>query len=146
MYLAGRDAATARNAACSPPPPNERPTGLIVTLGNPRTEDPNRIIDDLLGGLHRPGKALVQIDRARAIEAALADARPGDVVLIAGKGRHTFQILADRIVHFDDAAIARNWLRSRGATPKFRVNRSTHGHRYCKGAACDITRAAPLFY
>jgi len=86
---------------------------LIVTLGNPRTEDPNRIIDDLLGGLHRPGKAHIQIDRARAIEVALADARPGDVVLIAGKGRHTFQILADRIVHFDDAAIARNWLRSR---------------------------------
>jgi UDP-N-acetylmuramoyl-L-alanyl-D-glutamate--2,6-diaminopimelate ligase len=88
---------------------------LIVTLGNPRSEDPNRIIDGLLGGLRRPGKALVQIDRARAIEAALADARPGDTVLIAGKGRHTFQILADRIVHFDDAATARGWLRSRRA-------------------------------
>ncbi len=86
---------------------------LIITLGNPRSEDPNRIVDDLLGGLHRPGKALVQMDRALAIEAALADAQPGDVVLIAGKGRHTLQILADRIVHFDDAAIARNWLRSR---------------------------------
>ena len=46
-----------------------------------------------------------------AIEAALADARTGDSVLIAGKGRHTYQILADRVIPFDDAEVAREWLR-----------------------------------
>lgn len=106
----GRDVAARRLLANAAERASDR---LILTLGNPRSEDPDQIIDGLLGGLHRPGKALVQLDRARAIEAALADARPGDTVLIAGKGRHTFQILANRIVHFDDAAIARNWLRSR---------------------------------
>jgi UDP-N-acetylmuramoyl-L-alanyl-D-glutamate--2,6-diaminopimelate ligase len=84
---------------------------VILTLGNPRSEDPNQILDDLLGGCHRPGKVRVELDRKRAIEAALADARPGDGVLIAGKGRNAYQILADRVVPFDDIAIARQWLR-----------------------------------
>jgi UDP-N-acetylmuramoyl-L-alanyl-D-glutamate--2,6-diaminopimelate ligase len=105
----GRDAAERRTLAAAAERAADR---LILTVGNPRSEDPNRIIDDLLGGLHRPGRVLVRVDRAQAIEAALADARPGDAVLIAGKGRHTFQILADRVVRFDDADVARNWLRS----------------------------------
>ena len=88
---------------------------VILTLGNPRTEDPDQILDDLLGGFRRPGKVRVEPDRKRAIEAALADARPGDAVLIAGKGRNAYQIFADRVVPFDDFAVARAWLRGRQA-------------------------------
>lgn len=84
---------------------------VILTVSNPRSEDPDRILDHLLAGFRRPGKVRVEPDRRRAIEAALADARGGDSVLIAGKGRHAYQILADRVIPFDDAEIAREWLR-----------------------------------
>lgn len=84
---------------------------VILTANNPRTEDPNLILDDVLAGFRRPGKVRVEPDRRLAIEAALADARSGDAVLIAGKGRSAYQILADRVVPFDDARIAREWLR-----------------------------------
>jgi UDP-N-acetylmuramoyl-L-alanyl-D-glutamate--2,6-diaminopimelate ligase len=84
---------------------------LTLTADNPRTEPPDQILDDLLAGLRRPGRARVEPDRARAIEAALADARPGDALLIAGKGRQSFQIFADRAEAFDDAEVARRWLR-----------------------------------
>ena len=76
---------------------------VILTLSNPRTEDPGQILDDLLAGFHRPGKVRVEPDRQLAIEAALTDARSGDVVLVTGKGRHTYQIFADRVTPFDDA-------------------------------------------
>ncbi|QEH35670.1 MurE-like ligase [Aquisphaera giovannonii] len=88
---------------------------VLLTLGNPRTEAPQEILDDMLGGFRRPGKVRVLPDRRAAIEAALADARPGDAVLISGKGRNAYQILADRVVPFDDFAIARAWLRARRA-------------------------------
>ena len=88
---------------------------VILTLGNPRTEDPDAILDDLLGGFRRPGKVRVEPDRKRAIEAALADARPGDAVLIAGKGRNAYQIFADRVIPFDDFAVTRAWLRGQQA-------------------------------
>lgn len=84
---------------------------IILTLGNPRTEPPDQILDDLLGGFHRPGKVHVQPDRRQAIETALDHARPGDAVLIAGKGRNNYQIFADRVVPFDDLQVARACLR-----------------------------------
>jgi UDP-N-acetylmuramyl tripeptide synthase len=86
---------------------------VILTLGNPRTEDPGQILSDLLGGFHQPSKVLVEADRRAAIETALADARCGDAVLIAGKGRHSVQIFADRVIPFDDNAVTTQWLRSR---------------------------------
>jgi UDP-N-acetylmuramoyl-L-alanyl-D-glutamate--2,6-diaminopimelate ligase len=89
---------------------------VILTLSNPRTEDPNQILDDLLAGFRRPGKVHVEPDRRIAIETALAHARAGDGVLIAGKGRHTYQILADSVIPFDDHAIARQWLRAHPRT------------------------------
>jgi len=91
---------------------------VILTADNPRSEDLDQILDDLLAGLRHPGRALVEPDRRRAIAAALADARPGDAVLVAGKGHHRFQILADRVLPFDDAGVAADWLRSRRSTPK----------------------------
>ncbi len=84
----------------------------ILTTDNPRSEDPDRIIDEVLAGFRHPGRALVEPDRRSAIARALADAGPGDAVLIAGKGHHTYQILADRVFPFDDAEIAARWLRA----------------------------------
>ena len=89
---------------------------VVLTLSNPRTEDPGQILDDLLAGFRRPGKVRVEPDRKIAIETALADARCGDVVLLAGKGRHTYQIFANRVTPFDDVAIARQWLRDHQLT------------------------------
>ena len=115
--LSARDAATApyrRQLAETAEAGADR---VILTISNPRTEDPNQILDDLLAGFRRPGKVRVEPDRQLAIEAALADARSGDVVLIAGKGRRPYQIFADRVIPFDDAAIARQWLRDHRPTP-----------------------------
>lgn len=84
---------------------------VIFTSDNPRGEDPRRIVDEMLAGTRRPGRIRVEPDRRAAIEAALALAGPGDVVLIAGKGRRTFQITADRVTPFDDQAVASRRLR-----------------------------------
>lgn len=89
---------------------------VILTLSNPRTEDPNQIIDDLLAGFRRPGKVCVELDRRIAIESALSHARTGDVVLITGKGRHAHQIFADSVARFDDHAVVRRWLRAHAST------------------------------
>jgi UDP-N-acetylmuramoyl-L-alanyl-D-glutamate--2,6-diaminopimelate ligase len=97
---------------------------VILTLGNPRSEPPNQILDDLLGGFRRPGKVRVEVDRKRAIEAALTDARPGDAVLIAGKGRNSYQIFGDRVVPFDDFSVARAWLREQKAAESDPIQRS----------------------
>jgi UDP-N-acetylmuramoyl-L-alanyl-D-glutamate--2,6-diaminopimelate ligase len=83
----------------------------VVTSDNPRTEDPNRIIEDILSGV-RQGSAehMVEIDRRKAIESALAQARKGDFVLVAGKGHETYQIFKDRTIHFDDREVVREFL------------------------------------
>ncbi|UQA60017.1 UDP-N-acetylmuramoyl-L-alanyl-D-glutamate--2,6-diaminopimelate ligase [Polyangium aurulentum] len=75
----------------------------IVTNDNPRSEDPRAIADAILPGLEG-GKAevVVELDRARAIERAVLEARPGDVVLIAGKGHETYQIIGGVTLPFDD--------------------------------------------
>jgi UDP-N-acetylmuramoyl-L-alanyl-D-glutamate--2,6-diaminopimelate ligase len=61
-----------------------------------------------------PAKVLVEPDRERAIELALDRARPGDMVLLAGKGHETTQVLKDRTIEFDDREVARRILRQRG--------------------------------
>jgi UDP-N-acetylmuramyl-tripeptide synthetase len=83
----------------------------VVTSDNPRTEDPNRIIEDVLGGTKQGhAETVVEIDRRKAIEMALATARKGDFVLVAGKGHETYQIFKDRTIHFDDREVVREWL------------------------------------
>jgi murE/murF fusion protein len=72
----------------------------VVTSDNPRTEDPRAIIDQVLAGVPRP--FAVDIDRARAIRAAISEAVPGDVVVIAGKGHEDYQIVGTTKHHFDD--------------------------------------------
>jgi UDP-N-acetylmuramoyl-L-alanyl-D-glutamate--2,6-diaminopimelate ligase len=83
----------------------------ILTSDNPRSEDPLRIMSDALVGLQKTGKPYVaEVDRRTAIRKALDEAKPGDVVLIAGKGHETYQILKDRTIHFDDREVAREVL------------------------------------
>ncbi|MDR2733598.1 MAG: UDP-N-acetylmuramoyl-L-alanyl-D-glutamate--2,6-diaminopimelate ligase [Spirochaetota bacterium] len=79
---------------------------VIVTSDNPRTENPEAIIQDILPGITDTNRARVCVDRASAIRAALREARKGDIVLIAGKGHENYQIFADRTIHFDDREIA----------------------------------------
>ena len=76
-----------------------------VTSDNPRSEDPRAIIDDIVGGIEG-ANYVIESDRRLAIERAIAEARPGDVVLVAGKGHETYQIVGEEIVPFDDAAVA----------------------------------------
>jgi len=88
---------------------------VVATSDNPRSEDPEFILSEILPGLREcSAKYVVEVDRAKAIHLALAEAKAGDVVLIAGKGHEKEQILADRTIHFDDAEVARVALQSLG--------------------------------
>ncbi|MHB1049172.1 MAG: UDP-N-acetylmuramoyl-L-alanyl-D-glutamate--2,6-diaminopimelate ligase [Bacteroidota bacterium] len=75
---------------------------VIVTSDNPRTEDPLRIIDDILAGIADRKKVIVDADRAAGICKALTAARAGDVVLVAGKGHEDYQVLGTEKIHFSD--------------------------------------------
>ena len=87
----------------------------ILSNDNPKTEDPLKIINDIVVGLQKTkGKYLIEPDREKAIGLALDEARAGDIVLLAGKGHENYQILADRTLEFDDREQARTALRQRG--------------------------------
>ena len=81
----------------------------VVTSDNPRSEDPDAIIREVLAGIPaaKMSKVTVEPDRRAAIEAAIRMARTGDLVVIAGKGHEDYQILRDRTIHFDDREVAR---------------------------------------
>jgi UDP-N-acetylmuramyl-tripeptide synthetase len=88
---------------------------VVVTSDNPRTEDPEAILRDAEVGLKNVGKPYLKItDRREAITRAIQEARSGDVVVIAGKGHETYQIIGDRTIHFDDREVAREALATRG--------------------------------
>ena len=75
----------------------------FVTSDNPRTENPNSIIEDILGGMNREQSGLVvESDRRKAILAAIGDARHGDLVAVCGKGHEDYQIVGAKRHHFDD--------------------------------------------
>jgi UDP-N-acetylmuramoyl-L-alanyl-D-glutamate--2,6-diaminopimelate ligase len=87
----------------------------ILSSDNPRTEDPLKIISDIIVGLQKTnGKYLIEPDREKAIGVAMDEARSGDLVLLAGKGHENYQILADCTLEFDDRDVARRALRERG--------------------------------
>jgi UDP-N-acetylmuramoyl-L-alanyl-D-glutamate--2,6-diaminopimelate ligase len=87
----------------------------VLTSDNPRTEDPIRIMNDAIVGLQRANKLyLTEVDRRAAIRTALAEAVDGDVVLIAGKGHETYQVLRDETIPFDDREVARQVLHDMG--------------------------------
>jgi len=81
----------------------------IVTSDNPRFEDPSKIIEDIVAGMSDPGGAYeVEPDRERAIERAIASAKPGDVVVIAGKGHEAYQLVRGERRPFSDVDAARS--------------------------------------
>ena len=89
----------------------------LVTSDNPRTEDPNEIVKEVAAGVEEIKKEKpsleyeVIVDRRSAIRRAIALAKPGDIVLVAGKGHEDYQILKDRTIHFDDREEARKALK-----------------------------------
>ena len=88
----------------------------IITSDNPRSEDPGKIIDEMLAGIADRSNVSVLPDRAEAIAAAVLDARPGDFVVLAGKGHETTQTAGDSVIDFDDADHAARALAERRAT------------------------------
>ncbi len=90
---------------------------VIVTSDNPRSEDPHAIIDQILEGViaeRADGPDVVTADRAEAIREAVSLARPGDVVVVAGKGHETGQRFSDHTVPFDDRDVSRSALADLG--------------------------------
>ncbi len=91
---------------------------VFLTSDNPRSEPPGAIVEEIEAGVRRvPGaaeKTTVAVDRGEAIEAALKEARPGDVVLIAGKGHERTQTIGKEVIPFDDRQVARQILRQMG--------------------------------
>jgi UDP-N-acetylmuramoyl-L-alanyl-D-glutamate--2,6-diaminopimelate ligase len=75
---------------------------VFVTSDNPRFESANQIIEDVMAGLEAPGNATVEPDRETAIQKAIAQCSPGDVVLVAGKGHETWQEVGDQRIPFSD--------------------------------------------
>jgi len=92
---------------------------IVITSDNPRSEDPNRIIEEIQRGITADtrkdaGQRLLTIvDRGAAIAKAIELARPGDLVLVAGKGHEKYQVIGDRVLPFDDVAVAREALSRR---------------------------------
>lgn len=88
----------------------------VLTSDNPRSEDPILIMNDVLVGLQKANRPyLAEVDREKAIRAALEQAREGDVVLIAGKGHETYQVLKEGPIPFDDREVARRVLDEMGS-------------------------------
>lgn len=85
----------------------------VVTSDNPRTEDPQQILNDILEGIPSEVEPVVLRDRAQAIHQAIQTANPGDGILIAGKGHEDYQILGTEKIHFDDREQARDALKTR---------------------------------
>ena len=86
-----------------------------VTSDNPRSEDPAAIVAEIVVGAGDARELHAEVDRREAIAAALAAARPGDAVLIAGKGHETTQTIGDRVLPFDDRQVARELLQGKPA-------------------------------
>ena len=90
---------------------------VYLTSDNPRSEEPEQIIDEIAAGVGVGCETRIFADRRQAIEEALAGASPGDVVVIAGKGHEPEQILGDRVIPFDDRQVARQVLEGLAVGP-----------------------------
>src|SRR5213596_1934554 len=95
---------------------------VLITSDNPRSEDPARIIEEIEHGIPAGSQASTRgpvvesiVDRAVAIDRAVALASPGDVVLIAGKGHEKYQQIGDRVLPFDDGEVAKSALAKKAA-------------------------------
>ncbi len=85
---------------------------VVVTSDNPRTEEPQRIIDDITPGIPRDATVIREADRKTAILTALRQAAAGDVILIAGKGHEDYQVIGSKKIHFSDQEIIEDFLRA----------------------------------
>lgn len=88
---------------------------VVVTSDNPRHEDPQVIIDQVIGGFTHPDSVRSYVDRREAIAYAIAQAAPEDVILIAGKGHESCQIVGDRYIGFDDRDVTRALFKAQAA-------------------------------
>ncbi|MGE5243868.1 MAG: UDP-N-acetylmuramoyl-L-alanyl-D-glutamate--2,6-diaminopimelate ligase, partial [Betaproteobacteria bacterium] len=92
---------------------------IVITSDNPRSEDPERIIEEIQRGItadtrrDAAQRTLTIVERRQAIDKAVELAHPGDLVLIAGKGHEKYQVIGDRVLPFDDVAVAREALARR---------------------------------
>ncbi len=87
---------------------------VVITSDNPRNEDPEKIIEEIVDGIPKFSRLrhIVEPDRYRAIRLALEIAHPGDIVLVAGKGHEDYQIIGDRKYHFSDKEVVLEWANS----------------------------------
>jgi UDP-N-acetylmuramoyl-L-alanyl-D-glutamate--2,6-diaminopimelate ligase len=85
---------------------------VIITSDNPRTEDPQKIIDEIKTGLTGHSYEIL-VDRTEAIQRAVQSANDHDIILIAGKGHETYQILGSQKIEFDDRKVALAALKQR---------------------------------
>jgi len=91
---------------------------LLVTSDNPRTEDPQQILTDVLSGIERfdASRMLVNVDRRQAIQQAIDLAAPDDVIVVAGKGHEDYQILGTQTIHFDDREEVQTYIAAKNKT------------------------------
>ncbi len=95
---------------------------VVLTSDNPRSEDPLLIMADALVGLQRTSTPYIaEVDRGTAVRKALEEAREGDVLVLAGKGHETYQILKDGKIDFDDRDVARKILAEMGYRKKLTI-------------------------
>ena len=86
---------------------------LFITSDNPRSEEPQKIVNDILMGIKKREKITIEIDRFKAINESIKFANKEDIVLIAGKGHEDYQILNDKVINFDDRKIAYKLLKEK---------------------------------
>jgi len=88
---------------------------LVITSDNPRSEDPQQIITDVISGIQRfdSARMVVEADRKQAIHQAIDMAQPEDIIVVAGKGHEDYQILADRTIHFDDKEVVQEYVKQK---------------------------------
>jgi len=92
---------------------SERADRVVVTSDNPRGEEPGAIVAEIVAGIPAGAAARIELDRGKAIRGAIAEAAPGDVVVVAGKGHETYQIIGATVHHFDDRDAVRAALAER---------------------------------
>jgi len=86
---------------------------VYITSDNPRTEEPDKILADIVAGIPEAKHPVVEVDRRSCIQMSIKQAQPGDTVLIAGKGHEDYQILGTTKIHFDDREEAQIALQQR---------------------------------
>ena len=92
---------------------------VLITSDNPRSEEPQKIVNDILMGIKKSDQIKIEIDRFKAIKKSIDCAKKEDIVLIAGKGHEDYQILNDNVIDFDDRKIARKLLEEKNQSNNF---------------------------